>query len=414
MKRSSKSSIRALKNKPKLLLFGLLVLASFLAGVYRDRISTFVLSRVSVLAPQTGDTVSAPALKSMLKNKNRALSGAEGFTLINVHVPYEGEIASTDTFVAYDKMVEQSAFLPKDKTTPIILYCKTGRMSSEALQTMRKLGYTNVRHLAGGMDAWQAMGQKTTDLSDIGETVLPKEGVMLPFSLGDLGPKLVAAGVIDLAKFKEAVKLTPEQEKALTEGTTENLRIDSANGQFVVDVLWALGLAQKSIVYEEGPMGKEEKANAGNFASTGGWTLARGDAIQYLNRFDFISLTGEQQKQVGEIAQNVYRPCCGNSTWFPDCNHGMAALAAIELMVASNVPEKDIYKAVLALNSYWFSQTYLTTATYFARQGIAWQDIDAKTVLGKDYSSGQGAAAVAKKVGPLPWQPQQGGGGCGA
>jgi hypothetical protein len=49
---------------------------------------------------------------------------------------------------------------------------------------------------------------------------------------------------------------------------------------------------------------------------------------------DLIKLTPEQQKKVGEIAQNVYRPS-GNSTWFPDCNHGMAALAAIELMVAA-------------------------------------------------------------------------------
>ena len=161
-------------------------------------------------------------------------------------------------------------------------------------------------------------------------------------------------------------------------------------------------------------MGKEYKKEAGNFASTGGWTLARGDAMQYFNRFDFIPLTPDQQKQVGEIAKNVYRPCCGNSTWFPDCNHGMAALAAIELMVSAGVPEKDIYNAVLALNSFWFSETYLTTATYFARQGIAWNDVDAKTVLGREYSSGQGAGMIAKKVGPLPWRPAPSGGGCGA
>lgn len=92
----------------------------------------------------------------------------------------------------------------------------------------------------------------------------------------------------------------------------------------------------------------------------------------------------------------------------------MAALAAIELMVAANVPEKDIYKNVLALNSYWFSDTYLTVATYFARQGTAWKDVDAKTVLGPEFSSGRGASMVSQKVGPLPWRKTPAGGSCGA
>ena len=389
---------RSLRSRIPLISLIALILLAFFAGVYRDRIGAFI--------PKTGDTVSALTLRSMLKNKK--------FTLINVHVPYEGEIENTDTFVAYDKMVEQSAFLPKDKNTPIILYCKTGRMSAEALQTMRKLGYTNVRHLAGGTDAWQTVGGKLLDLSNIEASVLPKEGIELPVSWGTLGKQLVDAGVINLPEFEKVVKMTPEQKAVLSVGSDEKIRIDTTNSQFIVDVLWALGLAQKSIVYEEGPMGKEEKANAGNFASTGGWTLARGDAMQYLNRLDLIPLTPDQQKQVGEIAKNVYRPCCGNSTWFPDCNHGMAALAAIELMVSAGVPEKDIYNAVLALNSFWFSETYLTTATYFARQGIAWNDVDAKTVLGREYSSGQGAGAIARKVGPLPWRPAPSGGGCGA
>ena len=92
----------------------------------------------------------------------------------------------------------------------------------------------------------------------------------------------------------------------------------------------------------------------------------------------------------------------------------MAALAAIELMVSLGMDEKTIYREVLALNSFWFSQTYLTTATYFARQGVSWDKVDAKEVLGEAYSSGKGASELAKKVGPLPYKPQQGGGACGA
>ncbi len=410
MKNRTKSFIKKLKktSRKHVALFVLLtafIIIGFVLGKNEGLLRQVITSPLSLLQRST-DTVSAKELKKLLTKKD--------FTFINVHTPYEGEIEKTDTFIAYDQIVAQSASLPKDKNAPIILYCKSGRMSTEALLTVRKLGYTNVRHLSGGMDAWQKTGGKLLDLSLVEKEVLPESGVELPISWGDIGPRLIALGVIDEAKFKEAVKLTPEQEEILTKGSDKKIVIDATNGKFIVDMLWALGLAQKSIVYEEGPMGKEYKDKAGNFASTGGWSLARGEAMQYLNRYDLIPLTPEQQKKVGEIAQNVYRPCCGNSTWFPDCNHGMAALAAIELMVSAGLDENAIYRNVLALNSYWFSNTYVTIATLFARDGIAWKDVDAKRVLGKDYSSAQGAQAITKKVGPLPYKPEQQGGGCGA
>ena len=83
-------------------------------------------------------------------------------------------------------------------------------------------------------------------------------------------------------------------------------------------------------------------------------------------------------------------------------------------MVAAGIPENEIYRHVLALNSFWFADTYLYIATSFARKGIPWRDVDAKIVLGVEYSSAQGASEIAKKVGPLPYKPEQKGGGCGA
>ena len=391
--------------KTFLVLVGLVIIG-FSLGANQAVVRNILTNPFAALSSPKGETISAKQLAAMLKKKD--------FILINVHTPYEGEIAGTDTFVPYDQIPANSASLPKDKQAPIILYCKTGRMSGEAIATLKKLGYTNVRHLAGGMDAWQKTGAALMDLSTLENEVVPQAGFELPIAWDDIGPRLIALGVIDVTKFKQAVKLTAEQEEILTKGSDKKIRIDAASSQFVVDMLWALGLAQKSAVYEDGPMGKEYKKDAGNFASTGGWTLARGDAMQYLNKFDIVKLSPEQQKLVGDIAQNVYRPCCGNSTWFPDCNHGMAALAAIALLVAAGVDEKDIYRHVLSLNSFWFADSYLYVATHFARQGIPWASVDAKAVLGKDYSSAQGAGDVSKKVGPLPYKPEQKGGGCGA
>lgn len=388
------------KSSRAFILLSLFTLFGFVMGLNQDRFRALT-NNPSGKVKQ----ISAKQLAQMLQNKN--------FTLINVHTPYEGEIEKTDTLIRYDELVANSASLPQDKNAPIVLYCKTGRMSEEAIRILSKLGFTNVTHLTGGMDAWQKQGGKLLDLSQIDTDVLPKDGVELPISWGNLGPQLVSLGVIDLAKFKDLVKPTPDQLTILMGSTDKNIKIDSTNSQFVVDVLWALGLAQKSLAYETGPMGTQYKKDVGNFASTGGWTLSQGDAVSHLNQHDIIPLTAAQQQQVAQIAQNIYRPCCGNSTWFPDCNHGMAALALIEVMVANNIDEATIYRKVLGFNSFWFPTSYLSIATYFARLGTPWNQVDTKLVLSEEYSSSKGAAAVAKKVGPLPNQPQ-GGSGCSA
>ena len=382
----------------------LILAVGFAAGALSGTVRKGIKIPQIALPRSSQQTVSAKELAGMLQKKD--------FTLINVHVPYEGEIEKTDSFIPYNEIVANSANLPKEKNAPIVLYCKSGRMSAEALETLTKMGYTNVRHLEGGMDAWNVLDQELLDLSGLEQDVLPEEGVTLPVSWRDLGPRLVDLGVIDLAKFRDAVRPMPDQEAILLTSTDQPIKIDRTNGQFVVDVLWALGLAQKSIVYDEGPMGTEYKTTVGNFASTGGWSLARGDAVNYINRSELIPLTPDQQRTVADIAKNVYRPCCGNSTWFPDCNHGMAALAAIELMVSAGIPEADIYRNILALNSFWFPNNYLTIATYFARQGIPWDQVDAKLVLGQDYSSAQGWSKIAQKVGSLPFG-ASGGGACG-
>jgi hypothetical protein len=247
-------------------------------------------------------------------------------------------------------------------------------------------------------------------VKEIAASVVPGEGFTLPIKWGDFGPKMIKAGVIDETKFLETVRATEEQTQILRYGSDKNITINSENSQFVVDFLWALGLAQKSLAYEEGPLVQEDP---GLFASTGGWNLAKGDAVNYLNKFDWIPLTSEQHLRVKEIAQNVYRPCCDNDTWFPDCNHGMAALAAIEMMVSANMTDEEIYKNILKLNSFWFPDSYIKIAVYFDRKGTAWDKINAKEVLGREYSSATGAMETSRKVGPLPDETVSAG-SCGA
>lgn len=88
-----------------------------------------------------------------------AVIAEEGVRVINVHVPYDGEIAGTDDFVAYDS-IRTWGGRPDDPTTPIAVYCRSGNMSATAARTLVDLGYTNVVDLAGGMDAWAAAGMQ--------------------------------------------------------------------------------------------------------------------------------------------------------------------------------------------------------------------------------------------------------------
>lgn len=83
----------------------------------------------------------------------------DGVTVVNVHVPYEGHIAGTDVFVPFDTIGSWSD-LPDDRTTPIAVYCRSGTMSATAAESLLELGYTNVVDLAGGMNAWIAVGQQ--------------------------------------------------------------------------------------------------------------------------------------------------------------------------------------------------------------------------------------------------------------
>ena len=85
------------------------------------------------------------------------LASSDAF-VVNVHVPDEGSIEGTDASIAYDEIVGDDR-LPDDRATPILLYCKTGRMSREAVTALMDAGYTDVVHLDGGMDAWVTAGR---------------------------------------------------------------------------------------------------------------------------------------------------------------------------------------------------------------------------------------------------------------
>lgn len=254
-------------------------------------------------------------------------------------------------------------------------------------------------------------------LSALQEEVLPQSGVALPVALGDLGAKLVEVGAIDLNKFEALYKdrggFPDEYRNFLEKNMSKKIVITNWNAGYLLNLFWALGLANENpILKDESEMMNPKYGGAGNFASTGGWTLARGDAMDHYGMHKLINLNAEQQALVDRVSRNIYRPCCGNSTHFPDCNHGMAMLGLLELMASQGVGEQEMYRVALAVNSYWFPDTYLTIAAYMQQSGISWKDVSPKEMLGRDYSSAGGFANISSKV--IMPRGEGSGGGCSA
>lgn len=89
-------------------------------------------------------------LDTMLKDKN--------FLLVNVHVPFEGNIADTDLSIPYNQIEQNLSQLPSDKNIKIVLYCRSGRMSAIAAEKLVGLGFANIWNLDGGMLDWEQAG----------------------------------------------------------------------------------------------------------------------------------------------------------------------------------------------------------------------------------------------------------------
>lgn len=261
-----------------------------------------------------------------------------------------------------------------------------------------------------------------TNNNEIFDEINPTAGFQINASFNDLGPKMIKSGVIDLAKFKSVYEksnqpLTAEQEKILTEGSNEKIKIDRDNSYFLLNFFWAVGLNNKSKILDEGDMIKYGGVKgAGDFASTGGWSLAKGAAMNYYSKASLITLNTEQEKLVENVSSNIFRPCCNNSTAFPDCNHGMALLGVLQLMAGSGATESEMYEAGKYFNAFWFPGNYYDLALYFKnKEGLKFSDIDAKLLLSKDYSSATGAQNIKKWLSEqgLVEEPPKTGGGCG-
>jgi rhodanese-related sulfurtransferase len=82
--------------------------------------------------------------------------------LIDVRTPAE----YADGHLAQAKLIPvqelESRLGEIDKSKPILLYCRSGHRSGNALKILLDKGYPQAKHVAGGINAWKAAGLPVT------------------------------------------------------------------------------------------------------------------------------------------------------------------------------------------------------------------------------------------------------------
>jgi hypothetical protein len=242
------------------------------------------------------------------------------------------------------------------------------------------------------------------DYSALAAQVNPPDGYSLPARYADLGPRLLAAGVIDFDAFAAIYEssgnpLSPAEIEILKHGSDAQIVINQANAHFLLNLFWAVGLANRNTILTDGSMMTYSKGQIEGFASTGGWSLATRPVSELYASLDLIQLTPVQQAQVEEVAAAVYRPCCDNSTLFPDCNHGVAMLGLLELMASQGASVDEMFQAAKYINAFWFPGQTLASAVYLkAHQDVDFSEADARLVVGKEYASASGTGRVHQSL----------------
>ncbi|MBI3384634.1 hypothetical protein HY030_00370 [Candidatus Gottesmanbacteria bacterium] len=249
--------------------------------------------------------------------------------------------------------------------------------------------------------------------------VLPEKGFQSKIALKDSVVKLVENRVIDRQKFKalyqERAGLPDDLKDVLDKPIDKAILLTRENANYYVNLLWPIGLANYMSTNKKSPILGDSLFN---FASTGGWNLGKEkNGGAYFNKFKIVNLTSEQEALVTKIAQNTYRPCCDNSTFFQDCNHGSALLGLLQLGASQGLSKEELYKEALYFNSFWFPHNYIQTGLYFKiKKNIDWEKVNAMEVMGYNYSAGsQWRKNVASEIAKIPnLIPQkEGGGSCG-
>jgi rhodanese-related sulfurtransferase len=90
---------------------------------------------------------------------NNNLSNLE-FVILDVRSPVEYSEAHIDRAenIDYNSNIFKSEIVKRDKNKKYLVYCRSGRRSSNAVKIMIELGFTDIHNLSGGIRKWKGEG----------------------------------------------------------------------------------------------------------------------------------------------------------------------------------------------------------------------------------------------------------------
>jgi sulfur-carrier protein adenylyltransferase/sulfurtransferase len=97
----------------------------------------------------SGHTITPAELKAKF-------DAGEDFELIDVREPHEYEIVNIKgaKLIPKDRILSGEALAELSQDKPIVLHCKSGARSAEALAALHRAGFKDATHLGGGVLAW--------------------------------------------------------------------------------------------------------------------------------------------------------------------------------------------------------------------------------------------------------------------
>jgi adenylyltransferase/sulfurtransferase len=93
-----------------------------------------------------------------VKELKKLIDKKEDFILIDIREEFEQQLCKLNNaiMISFTESIKNnlSFFDNLDKNKKIVLYCHTGQRSSYTLNILKKKGFTNLKNLVGGIDAW--------------------------------------------------------------------------------------------------------------------------------------------------------------------------------------------------------------------------------------------------------------------
>ena len=130
------------------------------SGMIRTLSGLFLVLAVLVTACSSGTDTASIELVSPEQAAEVIEDAPAGLVVLDIRTPEEYNEVRLDGAINVDYYATDFAdqLDTLDKNNPYVMYCRSGNRSSDAVETMKDLGFTEVYEIDGGIVNWYEAG----------------------------------------------------------------------------------------------------------------------------------------------------------------------------------------------------------------------------------------------------------------